>query len=153
MGLEHLRLGRAGQRALVVVSDGGDNASRQTYAQVLDLARRSNAVMYAIGILGTSVAVEEEDGDLLARLCKDTGGIAYFPRTPAEIAAVSAEIGRDLRDQYTLGFTPGDRPDGPAFRTIAVTVTAPGLGRLRVRARAGYVSGDDHAATTKKDTP
>ena len=71
-GLRHLELGHAQRKALVVVSDGGDNASRHTYAQVLALARRSEAVIYAIGL--TSTVGGEEDGDarLLERLCKDT---------------------------------------------------------------------------------
>ena len=87
---EHLELGHAEKRALIVVSDGGDNASRQTYAEVLALARRSDAVIYAIGLLGTSPGEDEEDAGLLKRLCKDTGGVAYFPRTTDEIAAASA---------------------------------------------------------------
>jgi Ca-activated chloride channel family protein len=138
-GLRHLELGHAEKRALIVVSDGGDNASHLRYAEVLALARRSAAVIYAIGLLGSPD--EEEDAGLLKRLCKDTGGAAYFPRTTHDIAEMSTEIARDLREQYTLGFTPGDRPGGRSFRKIEVTVTAPGQGRLHVRTRTGYLKG------------
>jgi Ca-activated chloride channel homolog len=140
-GLQHLQLGRAEKRALIVVSDGGDNASRRRYADVLALARRSDAVIYAIGLLGTSPVEEDEDASLLKRLCKDTGGLAYFPRTTDEIAAMASEVARDLREQYTLGFTPEERADGRAFRKIDVTVSATGRGRLHVRTRSGYVAG------------
>ena len=76
---------------------------------------------------------------MLKRLCRDTGGVAYFPRTLEAIAAVSAEVARSVREQYTLGFAPGPRGDGPGFRTIKVTVTGDGRGRLRIRTRSGYV--------------
>jgi len=141
--LQHLQLGHAGRKALVLVSDGGDNASRETSARILALARQSNAVIYAIGLLGTSVAEEEEDAGLLRRLCKDTGGVAYFPRSAEDILAVSTSVARDLREQYTLGFEPGPRTDGRPFRRIDVKVTADGHGRLHVRTRSGYlVAGD-----------
>ena len=142
-GLRHLQLGHAGTHALIVVSDGGDNASRQTYAEILSLARRSDAVIYAIGLVGTSPGEEDEDAGLLKRLCRDTGGVAYFPRTPDEIAAMSTRIAGDLREQYMLGFSPDARADGRPFRKIAVSVSAAGQGRLHVRTRSGYVVGAD----------
>jgi Ca-activated chloride channel homolog len=137
-GLEHLQLAHAGKHALVVVSDGGDNASVQTYVRILELARRSDAVVYAIGLLGVSGDDAEENSGLLRQLCRDTGGVAYFPRTADEITAMAADVARDLREQYTLGFVPTERADRRAYRTIDVKVTAPGLGRLQVRTRAGY---------------
>jgi Ca-activated chloride channel homolog len=141
-GLQHLQLGRAEKHALIVVSDGGDNASRRRYAEVLALARRSNAVIYAIGLLGTAPVEEDEDAGLLKRLCKDTGGLAFFPRAASDIAAMATDVARDLREQYTLGFTPEERTDGRAFRKIEVTVSATGRGRLHLRTRSGYVTGD-----------
>jgi Ca-activated chloride channel family protein len=137
-GLRHLDLGHGEKRALIVLSDGGDNGSVHRYAEILALARRSDAVIYAIGLLGASPIEEEEDAGLLKRLCRDTGGVAYFPRTADEVAAVSMRIGRDLREQYMIGFTPGPSPGRRTFRKIDVTVTAAGQGRLYVRTRAGY---------------
>lgn len=142
VGLRHLQLGHAEKRVLIVVSDGGDNASQRTYNDVLALARQSNAVIYAIGLLGTSPVQEDEDAGLLKRLCRDTGGLAYFPRTLEEVAATATELARELREQYTLGFTPTDRRGGPVFRRIEVRVAATGHGRLHVRTRAGYLAGD-----------
>jgi Ca-activated chloride channel family protein len=142
-GLRHLEFGHSQKNALIVISDGGDNASRTTSAQVVALARRSNAAIYGIGLLGTPPTGEEEDEGLLVRLCRDSGGVAYFPRSIGDVLALSRQIGRDLRDQYMLGFPPGPRTTGPAFRTIEVKVSGPGLGRIRVRTRSGYVLSDE----------
>ena len=142
-GLRHLELARSPKRALIVISDGGDNASRLTYAQVLVLARRSDAVIYAIGLSGTGGAQEEEEAGLLKRLSGETGGIAYFPRSIEETAAVASQIAIGLREQYTLGFSPGTSPTGEAFRKIRVTVSAAHRGRLHARTRSGYYAAPD----------
>jgi Ca-activated chloride channel family protein len=153
-GLEHLQRGHPGTHALVVVSDGGDNASVQTYARILELARRSDAVVYAVGLLGTSAGDAEENSGLLRQLCRDTGGVAYFPRTPDEITAMSAEVARDLREKYTLGFVPTERADHRPFRAIDVKVIAAGHGRLQVRTRAGYfASSSDTGRQGGRDRP
>jgi Ca-activated chloride channel homolog len=133
-GLNHLQLGRWDKKALIIVSDGGDNASGRKYADVLELARRSQAVIYAIGLVGAS---EEENPSVLRRLCKDTGGLAFFPAEGQSVSDISAIIAHDLREQYTLGFTP-EKKNGDSFRKIHVEVTAPGRGKLRVQTRAGY---------------
>jgi Ca-activated chloride channel family protein len=133
-GLNHLQFGRSDKKALIIVSDGGDNASGRKYADVLELARRSQAVIYAIGLVD---AHEEENPDVLRRLCKDTGGLAFFPTKGQPISEVSASIAHDLREQYTIGFTPEKKNDG-SFRKIHVEVTAPGRGKLQVRTRSGY---------------
>jgi len=146
-GLEHLEGGRAERRALVLVSDGGDNGSRRKYSDVLILARRSDAVIYAIGLMGSLPTEEQDDEDagLLRRLCRDTGGVAYFPKTDAETAAAAAAVASDLHEQYTLGFVPAESTGRRAFRKIEVTASAPGLGRLRVRTRSGYIVAGDAA--------
>lgn len=136
-GLNHLQLGRLEKKALVIVSDGGDNASRRKYADVLELAHRSQTVIYAIGLID---AHEEENPGILRRLCKDTGGLAFFPTEGQSVSDISAIIAHDLREQYTIGFTPGMR-NGGTFRKIRVEVTAPGRGNLRVRTRSGYYEG------------
>jgi VWFA-related protein len=104
------------------------------------LVRQSDTVIYAIGLLGTSATDEQEDAGLLKRLCKDTGGVAYFPTTPEEIAMVSEEIARDLREQYTLGFTPAESPGGKRFHTIEVKASGIEGRTLHVRARTGYLT-------------
>jgi Ca-activated chloride channel family protein len=136
-GLLHLQLAQWDKKALIIVSDGGDNASHQKYSQILALARRSQVLIYSIGLVGVNQEQEENPG-LLRRLCMDTGGIALFPRETESVAIVSAEIARDLREQYTLGYVPQKNDGAEGFRKIEVKVSAPGHGKLRVRTRQGY---------------
>jgi len=133
-GLNHLQIGRSDKKALIIVSDGGDNASRRKFADVLELARQSQAVIYTIGLLD---AHEEENPAVLRRLCKETGGLAFFPTTGQSVSDTSAIIAHDLREQYTIGFAPEKRDDG-SFRKINVEVTSTGRGKLHVRTRSGY---------------
>jgi Ca-activated chloride channel homolog len=144
-GLNHLQLGHSDKKALIIVSDGGDNASGRKYADVLILARRSKAVIYAIGLFG---AAEEENPGVLRRLCKDTGGLAFFSTGGQAVSDISAIIAHDLREQYTIGFTPEEKNDG-TFRKIRVEVTAPRQGKLQVRTRSGYLAGPQKQPTAR----
>jgi Ca-activated chloride channel family protein len=143
-GITHAQLGRWNKRALVLVSDGGDNASHSNFSQVLKMARSSHAVIYAIGLLSESG--QEENPKILRRLCSDTGGIAFFPGPHESIAAISEEIARDLRSQYMLAFVPPKQSGAGAFHKIIVKVTAPGHGKLHVRSRAGYTESAEPVA-------
>jgi VWFA-related protein len=133
-GLGHIQLGNSDKKALIIVSDGGDNASGRNYADVLAVARQSQAVIYAIVLVN---AQEEENPGVLRRLCKDTGGLAFFPAEGESVAEVSAKIARDLREQYTLGFSPAPR-EGNSFQRVRVEVSARGRGKLNVRTRSGF---------------
>jgi Ca-activated chloride channel family protein len=135
-GLHHLQYAHWQKKALVIISDGGDNASHLKYSQVLAQARQSQALIYSIVLAGSDSV--EENPELLRRLSKDTGGIAYFPRAGESVESASAKIAHDLREQYTLGYTPQSMKQADAFRKIDVKVTAPGHGRLHVRTRQGY---------------
>jgi Ca-activated chloride channel family protein len=135
-GLQHLLDGHLQKKALIIISDGGDNASHLKYSQVLAQARQSQALIYSIALVGASG--EEENPKILQRLCRDTGGVAYFPGPRESVAAVSKEIARDLREQYTLGYVPQNTKRTDAFRKVEVKVIAPGHGKLRVRTRQGY---------------
>jgi Ca-activated chloride channel family protein len=135
-GLHHLQYGHLEKKALIIISDGGDNASHLKYSQVLAQARQSQSLIYSIVLVGSDDG--EENPGLLRRLCRDTGGIAYFPRDGESVASVSTEIARDLREQYTLGYAPQNMKRADAFRKIEVKVTASGHGRLHVRTRPGY---------------
>jgi Ca-activated chloride channel family protein len=134
--LRRLPDGHAERQALVVVTDGDDNASRLKYKDVRDMARRSRAVIYGIGLVGD--AFQDEDPENLKRLCRDSGGVAYFPDAHSSVADIFARITRDLREQYTLGFVPGARKPSQLFHDLRVRATdAQGRNR-RVRTRSGY---------------
>ena len=135
-GLLHLQLGRWDKKSLIIVSDGGDNASQQKYSHILALAQQSQVVIYSVGLADEDE--EEENPDVLRRLSKATGGIAFFPKSLPDVTDVSRRVARDLREQYTLGFVPETRDSTDSFRQLTVKVSAPGRGKLRVRTRPGY---------------
>jgi Ca-activated chloride channel family protein len=151
-GLNHLRFGHCEKKALIIVSDGGDNASRLNLSQVLALAQRSQVLIYSIVLQGDG---QEENPGALRKLSKSTGGISYFPSPAQTITSISALIARDLRDQYTLGFSPEKPGDDASFRKIQVKVSAPSRGKLHLRYRPGYFAGaaSQPSSQSAKGTP
>jgi VWFA-related protein len=145
-GLLHLRLGHCGRKALIIVSDGGDNASQQKFSQVLSLAQQSQVLIYSIGLV---TDVGEEDPGVLRHFSKATGGVAYFPSPTNTVTSISTQIARDLREQYTLGFTPEKANNPHAFRKIEVKVAAPGHGKIHVRTRSGYVGAEEKSSSAQ----
>jgi VWFA-related protein len=135
--LLHVKAGTRDKKALIVVTDGGDNASRMKFSDLLKMAESSNATIYTIGILDQ--AYSDQNPKVLRQLSKVTGGRAYFPESVAEVFNASKQISQDLRRQYTIGYIPTDRaPDGK-YRALRVTAKAAGKGKLNVRTRTGYV--------------
>jgi Ca-activated chloride channel family protein len=123
-----------GRQAIVVFSDGTDRYSHATVAQVLDRARRSNALIYPI-------AFGKQRPPLLAELAAATGGRSFLLRDARELDATLAAIARELRYQYLLGYTPADPldPGEHAWRSIRVSLKNAPAG-VRVRARDGYAN-------------
>ncbi len=135
-GLDHLKHGNSDKNVLILISDGGDNASHHSLAQVTEMAKQSSAIIYAIGIF------DEQDGDqnpgVLNRFAKETGGKAYFPQSSADLASICEEIARDIRNQYTLAYIPTFATQESRYRAIRVKASAQGHGLLFVRTRTGY---------------
>jgi Ca-activated chloride channel family protein len=144
-GLERLRFGHRQKKALIIVSDGGDNASRRKYKEILALARQSQAMIYAIGLVGETG--QEENPRVLERLCRDSGGLVFFPHNVEAVGEISNRIAHDLRQQYTVGYAPEKKKIGTgAFRKIQVKVSAPGRSKMHVRTRTSYsVAGEKHS--------
>ncbi len=132
--LDRLERATQARKALVVVSDGGDNASRSTLNAVLERARRSNVMMFTIGLFDQDD--EDRNPRVLRRLADDTGGERFLPHAAGDLLRVCTRIARELRSGYTIGFVPPDR-DG-TFHRVRVEVQRPGGGRLSVRSRPGY---------------
>jgi Ca-activated chloride channel family protein len=135
-GLEHLDKGTLTRRVLIVVSDGGDNASHQQLKTVVENARRSNAVMYAVGLIDPDD--KEGDRDVLKQLAQLTGGAAFFPDKVGQVKEVFQRIAQEIRTSYVLGYVPPDAPRNGEFRRVRVTVTAQGRRGLTARTRSGY---------------
>lgn len=135
--LRHVEKGHAPRKVLVVVSDGGDNASRTTADEVLDTALRTDVVIYTVGIIDRD---DDEDANpkLLRRLAEVTGGEAFFPRDLSDVTPVLERIARDIRSSYTIGYVPEDTT--PRQHRIRVDVHDPQYRRLRVRARTAYIA-------------
>jgi VWFA-related protein len=135
-GLHHLDRGHQARKVLIVVSDGGDNASHTNFDKVMDAALRSDVVIYAIGIY------DKDDHDanpkLLRRLAEVTGGEAFFPRENAEATPVLERIARDVRASYTIGFTPA-ATRGREPHKLRVEVRPDDHRKLTVRARSAYI--------------
>jgi len=138
-GLRHMQKGRSDRKALIVVSDGGDNSSHLKYGEIRDLAQQSQAVIYGIGLIGNEM--QDEDPEILKRLCRDSGGLAYFPAAGGDVAGVFTQIARDLREQYTIGFVPAGGTSRQLFHKISVKAVSPDGATLHVRTRAGYSTG------------
>ena len=137
-GLDRLQAGDRQRRALIVISDGGDNASSHRLPQMLQKAGQSTAPVYTIGIFDEDDP--DRNPDVLRRLSKATGGEAYFPRKPEDIVSACERIARDIRSQYSLGYVSSNAAKPGAWRAIRVEARHPGESKLSVRARAGYFS-------------
>lgn len=140
-GMRHLEQGTQPRKALVVFGDGGDNASRATFADVLDTALRRDVVIYTIGLIDRDN--REANPKVLRELAAVTGGEAFFPRTNDEILPALERIARDLRSSYTIGYAPPPETDGNHRREIRVHVNSPDHRPLTVRARSRYIAGGD----------
>jgi VWFA-related protein len=139
--LEQLETASRDKKVLIVVSDGGDNASRRTLDQVMRLAAQSSAVIYTIGLFDEGD--EDQNPGVLNRLARATGGEAFLPGQLRELVANCERIARDIRHQYIVGYTPSNpAPDG-SYRSIRVLARTKGQGKLSVRTRTGYIAGGE----------
>ncbi len=131
----------AGQdkKVLVIISDGDDNASTHSLAEVLTLAVQSSALVYAIGIF--DVGKSDRNPGVLRKLARVTGGEAYFPGKLADVVAICARIARDIRHQYAIGYIPTSAAPPGAWRSIHVTAGNKTDGKLAVHTRSGYIAG------------
>jgi Ca-activated chloride channel family protein len=137
VGLGQLQKGKWDKKVLIVVSDGGDNASKRNLAQVMSMVNQSNAAIYTIGIYDEND--EDRNPHVLKRLSRASGGEAFFPKTPQDILPICEQIAHDIRSQYTITFVPTNRKQDGAYRAIEVKAhEMPGGRRLSVITRAGY---------------
>lgn len=137
--LERVRAGKCEKKVLIVISDGGDNASVRKLDQVLKLAEQSSALIYTVGIF--DVRDPDRNPGVLRRLARATGGEANIASRLDGLAEVCERIARDIRQQYTIGYVSTNPAQPGDYRAIRVVAAPAGSGRLTVRARAGYTAG------------
>jgi VWFA-related protein len=141
MGLDQLQSASRDKKVLVVVSDGGDNASRRKLDHVMKLAEQSNAVIYTVGVFDADDA--DQNPGVLKRLAQATGGEAFFPGKLTQVVDISERIARDIRHQYTVGYVPGNPARDGSYRAIRLVARTKAQGKLSVRTRTGYIAGGE----------
>lgn len=125
------------RQAIIVLSDGDDTSSLVEYEEVLDLAKRSETLIYSIGLKQNNTAVVEfkEAEFVLKQLANETGGRAFFPTSVAELSGIYQQISEELANQYSLAYSSRNTARNGAWRRVDVRLTRPGL---QPRTRRGY---------------
>jgi Ca-activated chloride channel homolog len=138
---------RLERKVLFVVTDGEDNASRESLEEaVKQLQEENGPSVYAIGLLG-----DEEHPHRAKRaleiIAQRTGGMAFFPRTLDEVSEITNQIAHDIRNQYTIGYKPTNPKSTGGFRQIKVEAKSKGHGKLTVRTKSGYYATTQFASS------
>jgi Ca-activated chloride channel family protein len=125
------------RQAIVLLSDGDDTSSLIEFDEVLDLAKRSETAIYAIGLRQGEIGRREfkEAEFVLRQLAQETGGRAYFPTDARELAKIYQSIWDELSSQYSIGYSSSNPKRDGAWRRILVRVQRPGL---TARTKQGY---------------
>jgi VWFA-related protein len=136
------------KKVLVLVTDGVDNASMIPQDKLIKAAQQSGVLIYAVGLL------EDEDRSdagkakrELTALAEATGGEVYFPKEVSEVEPIAHVVAHDIRNQYTISYTPSNNVMDGTFRQIKIAVNPPG--HLTVRTRSGYYATPDQAKPAK----
>lgn len=144
LAMNQLKKSTKPRKALLIVSDGGDNSSRYTEAEVRSLVRESDVLIYGIGIYeagGARGRTPEEwlGPTLLAEIAEETGGRELAVDNLKELPDTAAKIGRELRNRYVLGFTPANLPRDGRYHRLQVKLVQPrGMPKLEAHWRLGY---------------
>ena len=144
LGLHEMKKGKNPRKALLIISDGGDNNSRYSEGEIRNLVREADVQIYAIGIYENGSArgrtPEESNGPaLLTEIAEQTGGRQYEVDNLNELPDVASKIGIELRNQYVLGYSPQNQERDGKYRHVLVKIVPPrGLPQLRPFWRLGY---------------
>jgi Ca-activated chloride channel family protein len=135
--VHQLESGKQDKKSIVLISDGGDNASHHRFKEVIDAARSTRAIVYTIGIY------DSEDPDrnpgLLRQLAAITGGVAYIPDDLSVLPEICRGIAKDIRNRYSIGYVPVRANDKGSLRNIKVSITGAGDQKYIVHARSSYL--------------
>jgi len=146
MGVTKMRQAKYAKKALLIISDGGDNHSRYTENEIKAMVKEADVMVYAIGIYDRYFATQEErlGPALLGEVAELSGGRAFTVENPNDLADVATKIGIELRNQYLLGYRPQNGVRDGKWRKIKVKLLPPkGLPPLRVYARTGYYAPEE----------
>lgn len=141
LGIAKMRRAKHQKKALLIISDGGDNRSRYTENEIKSMVREADVQIYAIGLFDQSPRSDEErfGPQLLAEVTDVTGGRTFTVDNPNHLADVATKIGVELRNQYVLGYRPSKPAHDGKWRKVKVKLAIPkGLPQLSVYAKTGY---------------
>jgi VWFA-related protein len=134
------------KKVLLVISDGGDNRSRHILDNVIKLADRDGVLIYTIGVFDEFS--EDRNPGVLRKLARQTGGVSFFPNELSKLKDVWSQIARDVRNQYTIGYSSKLAANDAKFHEVKLTAVDERRRSLRVRTRAGYFGAKAHEAST-----
>lgn len=144
LALREMKKAKNARKAILIISDGGDNNSKYTSSQIQSLVREADVQVYAMGVFEPDffpgLTKEEVSGPrLLSELAEQTGGRAFSATDPNDLPSVAARIGIELRNQYVLAYSPKNQSQDGKYRKVEVKVTEPaGVPDLKVHWRLGY---------------
>jgi Ca-activated chloride channel homolog len=131
---------RLEKKLLLVITDGQDNMSRATLQEATQhLQERSGPTLYAIGLMGPGL---HRGREALQKLSDATGGSAFFPQSLDQVSEITRALAHDIRRQYTIAYKPQNQNVSASYHPIVVEARATGYGRLTVRTRSGYYTGE-----------
>jgi Ca-activated chloride channel homolog len=134
--------GHRQKKVLLVITDGNDNASNISLEKLVNRAQQNEVLVYAIGLLNEE---EHREARLAKRaldsISRDSGGVAFYPKSAAEVDAIALQVAHEIRNQYTIAYSPTVQEMDGSFRQIKVTVNGPG--HPQVRTRTGYYATPD----------
>jgi len=135
-GIGRVMSGRHTRQVILIVSDGGDNASDASLERALKLAHESDAAVYTVSLVDPQS--HESDPGFLRKLSRSSGGESFMPKRPSEVSKAFEEIARDIRSSYTIAYVPPHQAESGERRTVRVAAKSPTGKPLIVRTRDGY---------------
>jgi VWFA-related protein len=138
--------GKRDTKALLLVTDGEDNSSKYKYEEALNKLKESKVTLYAIGLLEENdqrgglfkQSPSKKAKEALIQLSEATGGVAYFPKSVDEVEELCKQIAHDLRNRYTIGYTPTNLKLDGSFRKVDVTINVPKTAKVTFHHKPGY---------------
>jgi len=138
--MDHAKKGHKDKKVLLAVTDGEDNASRNTLEKTIREIQKSNVVIYTIGLFSDEDKKNRKKATrALKEIADASGGVAYFPENVEDVHAICEQVAKDIRNQYTLAYYPSNAKKDGTYRAVSVEVIPPrGRGKLSARTRNGY---------------
>jgi Ca-activated chloride channel homolog len=143
MSIDYLKeKGKKDKKVLLVVTDGNDTASTGTLEKLIDKTRQGEVLVFAIGLLNEEERREAKKAKrALDEITRESGGLSFYPKDLAEVDRIAQEVAQEIRNQYTIAYSPTVQNLDGSFRQIKVTVNGPG--HPVVRTRTGYYATPD----------